>query len=225
MKLILLPGLDGTGNLFSPILGELSAFDCTVIPLPETGDQDYRALTAWVRKRLPEQDFILIAESFSGPIAATLAVAGIKNLKGIIFVATFLSVPNKPLIKMARLFPIQFLSSLPLATFFHRVLFLGRGADKELMRLFQLTVRALPSALIKARLTSILSLPLKLEECDLPVVSIRATEDKLVSATKADEFSQFFNYITFRLIDGPHFILQAKPVECSAIISELAQML
>jgi predicted alpha/beta hydrolase family esterase len=73
-----------------------------------------------VRKRLPEQDFILIAESFSGPITAALAVVGIKNLRGIIFVATFLSPPNMQLIKMARALPIKFLSSLPLAAAFHR---------------------------------------------------------------------------------------------------------
>jgi pimeloyl-ACP methyl ester carboxylesterase len=225
VKLILLPGLDGTGNLFSPILSELSKFDCEVIPLPETGDQDYITLTAWVRKRLPEQDFILIAESFSGPIAAALAVVGIKNLRGIIFVATFLSPPNMQLIKMARALPIKFLSSLPLAAAFHRVLFLGKGADKELVRLFQSTVSALSSALIKARLSSILSLPLKLEVCELPVVYIRATEDRLVSATKVDEFSRFFNNITFEIIDAPHFVLQARPVECAAIIYELAHML
>ncbi len=225
MKLMLLPGLDGTGNLFSPILSELPAFDYEVISLPETGDQDYRSLTAWVRKRLPQQNFILIAESFSGPIAAALAEDGITNMKGIIFVATFLSVPNKQLIKMARFLPIQFLALLPIATSFHRALFLGRGADKELMNGFQSTVRALPSALIKARLTSILTLPLKLEKCDLPVVYIRATGDRLVSVTKADEFSRYFNNVTFRLVDGPHFILQAKPVECAAIISELANKL
>jgi pimeloyl-ACP methyl ester carboxylesterase len=222
MKLVLLPGLDGTGKLFSPLLMALSEFDCEVITLPENGDQDYLCLTAWVKKRLPEQDFILIAESFSGPIAATIVMEGIKNLKGIVFVATFLSAPNKPLIKISRLLPIKFLSSLPLATFIHRALFLGMSADKELLRLFQSTITMLPSALIQARLTSILSLPVKLEECDLPVVYIRASGDKLVSEIKANEFSRYFKHLTLKIIDGPHFILQAQPVECAAIISELA---
>jgi pimeloyl-[acyl-carrier protein] methyl ester esterase len=131
VKLILLPGLDGTGKLFSPLLKVLSKLDCEVIALPETGDQDYRTHTAWVRKRLPEQDFILIAESFSGPIAVALAQDGVENLKGIVFVATFLSAPNKKLIKLARFLPIQFLSSLPWATAFHRAFFLGWGGRQK----------------------------------------------------------------------------------------------
>jgi surfactin synthase thioesterase subunit len=67
-----------------------------------------------------------------------------------------------------------------------------------------------------------LSLPLNLEVSNLPVVYIQAAGDKLVSATKANEFSRYFNNIAFKVIEGPHFILQARPLECSVIISELA---
>lgn len=40
MKLVLLPGLDGTGNLFSAVLAELSEFECEVISLPAEGAQN-----------------------------------------------------------------------------------------------------------------------------------------------------------------------------------------
>jgi pimeloyl-ACP methyl ester carboxylesterase len=223
--MILLPGLDGTGKLFAPLLMALAEFDYEIIALPEVGGQDYQSLTAWVRDKLPQQDFFLVAESFSGPIAAALAGEEVKYLKGIIFVATFLSPPDRLLINLSRFLPIRFLVSLPLAVYFHKLLFLGRAADKAFIRLFQSTVSGLPSSLIKARLTAMLSLPLKLEVCDLPVVYIQARADNLVSATKANEFSRYFKHIALEVIDGPHFILQTKPIECASIISGLAHKL
>ena len=66
MKIILLPGLDGTGDMFAPILSLLTDFDTEVISLPQSGSQDYETLCEHVKLSLPSEDFILIAESFSG---------------------------------------------------------------------------------------------------------------------------------------------------------------
>ena len=150
--------MDGTGNLFFPLIRELSEFDCLVIPLPNEGSQTYRSITNIVREKLPEEDFILVAESFSGPIGATLAKEGGANLKGVIFIATFLSSPNKLLLSIAKFLPLKLLSKLPLSRFFHRALFLGSNASNELVDLFQSTVNSLPSVLIKSRLSAMNSL-------------------------------------------------------------------
>ncbi len=225
MKLVLLPGMDGTGDLFSPLLRVLSEFDCEVIALPQTGDQGYSSITKQVREKLPEEDFVLVAESFSGPIGAALAKEGCANLKGIIFVATFLSAPSKLLLAFAKFLPLKLLSRLPLSTFFHKALFLGSGASNELVNLFQSTIGSLPSSLIRARLGAMYSLSHDPEAIDLPVAYIQATSDKLVPPTKAVEFSCSFNNIIFKTVEGPHFLLQANPTECAAVISELAPLL
>ena len=44
MKIVLLPGLDGTGNLFNSLLRFLPVEDVTVIALPDAGEQTYEAL-------------------------------------------------------------------------------------------------------------------------------------------------------------------------------------
>lgn len=217
--------MDGTGNLFSPLLRALSNFDCEVIALPDTGSQDYASITRVVKERLPKEDFILVAESFSGPIGTALAKEGIDNLKGIIFVATFLSAPSGLLLAAAQLLPLKFLSNLPFAKHFHKALFLGSGASNELTHLFISTVRSPPSVLIKARLSSMQSLSFSPEEIKLPVGYIQAASDKLVSPDKAVEFCNSFNNIAIKTIEGPHFILQAKPTECAVVISELVPLL
>jgi pimeloyl-ACP methyl ester carboxylesterase len=220
LKLVLLPGLDGTGNLFGPLLRSLSGFDCKIIALPETGDQDYPSITQSILKCLPEENFILIAESFSGPIGAALANECIKNLKGIIFVATFLSAPRKMLLGLARHLPLTYLSLLPLTSYFYKKWFLGSDASRELTDLFQSTVRALPTNLIKARLNSIYALDGSTGSCDLPAMYVKASLDKLVPESKISEFRYRFKHIIVKTVDGPHFILQANPIACAEAISE-----
>ena len=207
MKLVLLPGMDGTGRLFSPLLDELSQFDCEIIPLPDQGDQDYASITAHVKGRLPREDFILVAESFSGPVGAALAMEGIENLKGIIFVATFLSPLNEILLRIARYLPFKFLSSLPFANYFYKRLFLGAGANDELLRLFQSIMSAMPPALIRARIKAMFSLKEFSGISDLPVSYIQASADKLVPSGKVREFERYFRNIDVRVVEGPHFIL------------------
>ena len=225
MKLVLLPGLDGTGSLFLPLLHRLSDFQCEVIPLPETGGQDYPSITNFVKELLPKEDFILIAESFSGPIGMALATEGTKYLKGVIFVASFLSAPKKQLLAISRFLPIKFFINLPFAKYFHKVLFLGWGANGELLRLFQSTLSSLSTALIRARLNTIFTLTPRLQISDLPAGYIRAKNDRLIPQDKITEFNYCFKNIVIQTVDGPHFILQANPDECAVVISELVDLI
>jgi len=222
MKLVLLPGLDGTGDLFSPLLQELSEYKCEIIPLPSSGAQDYKTLTDYVLGELPDDDFVLVAESFSGPIGMNISRVGLTNLKGVIFVATFLSPPNSKLIALAKILPLKLLSVLPAAKTAYKLLFLGSKASDTLTQQFQSTIHDLPASLIKARLSSIQSLSFDNKLYTLPAGYIQAVSDKLVPAAKAREFYDCFGNITIKIVEGPHFILQANPVECAEAIIEMA---
>lgn len=71
MKLILLPGMDGTGDLFDPIVSHLSGH-CTIEIISYLRDKylDYEALVSYVKERLQRsEDYLPLAESFSGTIA------------------------------------------------------------------------------------------------------------------------------------------------------------
>ena len=218
-------GTHDAGNLFSAVVAELTEFECEVIRLPATGEQDYPSIVRSVKEKLHSDDFVLIAESFSGPIGLALAKEGLKNMKGVIFVATFLSPPNKFLLGFARYLPLKSLSKVPFAAYFHKLLFLGADANKQLVELFQQTILSLPPQLIKARLKSIQSLTVASDAIDLPTAYIQALSDRLVPATKAEEFKSGFNNLTVKTIKGPHFILQSKSAECAVVISELVRIL
>ena len=67
--LVLLPGMDGTGELFSPLIKELGPDIQTVVIRYPDLPLDYAAHEAFARARLPSTGpFVVLGESFSGPI-------------------------------------------------------------------------------------------------------------------------------------------------------------
>ncbi len=219
IKLILLPGMDGTGCLFAPLLSYLSTLEYEVIPLPCEGGQDADSLAEYVSDRLPDRNYVLLAESFSGPIAANILHRGDPNLRGIIFVASFLSSPGVVLPELFSYLPIKLLARAPLSPFAIRAFFLGRGADPGLIALFRKAIESVPDRVLKDRLRQISGLRYDGPVSELPVVYIRPEQDLLVG-DKTSEFKQAFPNIRVVVVDGPHFILQAHPKECAAYIEQ-----
>ncbi|MFA5258386.1 MAG: hypothetical protein WC360_09565, partial [Opitutales bacterium] len=75
--LILLPGLDGTGRLFSDFVAALGPeADVVVVSYPTDQCLSYHELVAFVRPFLPrDRPYVILAESFSGPIGIALAAS------------------------------------------------------------------------------------------------------------------------------------------------------
>jgi pimeloyl-ACP methyl ester carboxylesterase len=183
------------------------------------GKQDYDTLVEYVKSKLPNEDFMLVAESFSGPIGVVLAQSNIPNLKAIVFVATFLSTPRLSLIKIVRQLPIKLFSKLPFATAVYRFFMFGSHAPKDVVSQFQKVLAELPSETLKQRLLAIESLSLGADKIDLPAVYIRAEEDRLVSYDKSSEIKEVFSSLSVKTIKGPHFIIQTNPEECAEVIN------
>ena len=92
ISLLLLPGLDGTGKLFDPLLRYLPDWVTPVVlSYPVDKACGYDDLKAIVSDSLPEKtDFIILGESFSGPLAVMIGGEKPDGLKGIILCASFL---------------------------------------------------------------------------------------------------------------------------------------
>src|SRR5437667_542141 len=102
--LVLLPGLDGTGELFAPFVNCLdNHFTTTVVSYP--GDQllNYQQLIPKIREVIPwGEPYTLVAESFSGPLALRFCEAQPESIQAIVFVASFVTKPIHPLLEWAR---------------------------------------------------------------------------------------------------------------------------
>ncbi len=219
MKVVLLPGLDGTGWLFKPFIDALpNDIDTLVISYPPDLKLSYAQLVDFVISQLPMEKFILVAESFSGPIAYQIASRNLENLKSVIFVATFLENPNRFLLSMSNLLPTFFVKSMPIPNIFVKWLLVGMNANKQILGLFKKSIKKVSSEVLLFRLKEIGNLVKSSNSCEIESIYIQATDDKLVPKKCVDAFKKQFNNLKVFKIEGSHLILQSNPLSCAEIV-------
>jgi pimeloyl-ACP methyl ester carboxylesterase len=217
LQLVLLPGLDGTGLLFRAFLKMLDpAIRTAVVCYPPDRDMDYAGLEAVARASLPEKEpFVLLAESFSGPIAIAIAASRPAGLRGLILSCSFASNPRPllaPLRPLVRFLPVRAAPARLLAA-----LALSRFATSALWTEFAKALSSVSPSVIRGRLHAVLGVDVSafLSRIDVPVLYLRASEDRLVPRSASHGFSAMPR-IRFVEIEAPHFLLQAKPAEAAA---------
>ncbi len=221
MKLILLSGLDGTGNLFAPFIEVLpKSIETQVIPYPKDERLGYQELIELVNRHLSkEEEYVLLAESFSGYIAYSLALQKPKNLKAVIFVATFLENPRAILSKFLPIVPLQFMLSLPMPSFIAKRFLLG--IKSNMVESLQNTLKSVSSSVLTHRLKEIVELPLASEKLDIKAIYIQANNDILVPKRCYEVFKKYVSNIELYKVDGSHLILQGSSFECARIVKKL----
>jgi pimeloyl-ACP methyl ester carboxylesterase len=221
MKVVLLPGLDGTGILFKPLL---DVFPKDIIPLvisyPPDATLSYKELVDFVLDQLPEENFILVAESFSGPIAYQVVLRKPGNLLSVIFVATFLSYPRRLLIKFSRLLPISLLLKLPIPDFVLKLLLFGPVTNNQLIDLFRQSMKQVSANVLSFRLREIANLPTEHQPCDIKATYLQATDDKLVPSSCLKDFERMFKNLSVLQVKSSHFILQTNPITCTDVLTK-----
>jgi pimeloyl-ACP methyl ester carboxylesterase len=218
-SLVLLPGLDGTGALFLSFLNALDPDIRTiVVSYPHDRAMDYAGLERIVRSRLPEPDpFVLLAESFAGPLAISIAASPPAGLRGLILTCSFARNPRPwlaPLRPLVRLLPVRAVPIVLLAA-----PALGRFTTPALRAAFAEALSHVPPAAIRGRLGAVLAVDVAalLARVDMPALYLRASKDWLVPRSALDDF-RAMPRIGFAEIEGPHFLLQARPHAAAAYV-------
>jgi len=218
MKLVLLPGLDGTGKLFSPLIDALhSSTDIQIITYSLKKEQSYNELIEYVKSNLPEEEFILLAESFSGPIAYEIALTQPKHLKALILVATFLENPRPFLLKFI---PNSRVLALQIPNILSKIFFLGFSVKHGIIKLFNESIKTVSPSVIQNRLKEITRLHPSNKKVKLKATYIQASNDKLVPSKSLKDWQKVCDNIDIFQVKGEHFILQANPTRCAEIITE-----
>ena len=229
MRVILLPGMDGTGMLFRPFLqalGRQLPHDTAVqvISYPCEQELTYGQLIEYVKNRLPVQEnFILVAESFSGPVGYALASRQPNRIKAVIFAATFLSPPRGILWKIPPRLTAP-LMKLPLPIFLLKALLFERDTADETVALFRAAVQQVQPSVLAARMREMITLRIEKRPLEMPCVYIRAGHDRLISGSHTEEFRGIAPNIKVVDIPGPHFIIQTMPEECAKVVRETSRL-
>jgi len=221
MKLILLPGLDGTGELFYPLTSLLKNYDLQIIIYPDNKKMSYAKLIMLVKNQLPkEEEYIIVAESFSGVIAYNIALEKPNNLKFIVFVATFIENPRPILSKFIPIGLLKFLLSLPLFDITIKKILLNSNASKKLIILVKNTINNIKSDILYFRLLQIINLKQVSQKISIESIYLQASKDYLVPKSAYNVFQKYIPNIHFYEVIGSHLLLQSNPKECIEIINK-----
>lgn len=223
VTLILLPGMDGTGALFENFIASLSPeIKTVVISYPKTGRLNYEALTVLATAQIQSAQipkgapYIILGESFSGPIAIALAANATDQLKGLILSCSFASNPRPLLSKFSFLVP-----AIPITKFWLDILskFLMSGFSSE--KVYQLLQKTLPTVspiTLRSRLEAVINVDYsaKLTNIKVPILYLRGRHDYLVPASASELIFKLAKNVTLIELDSPHLLLQVAHKEAAA---------
>jgi len=218
--LVLMPGLDGTGLLFERFVSALPPNIRTCIIEYPRGAVPLEEYAAVVAGRLPAGRVVLLAESFSGIVASYLLRTHHLLAEKVIFVASFGSTPRRYLKVLLPFFPALAWSIpfIPSATW--RYFCLGAGATPtDIARLKGALAQVNPSV-VAHRLKLVAMAKIANDpRIDVPAYYLQAEGDRLVPHRAAEHLRRLFSHLTLLHVPGPHFLLQASPIECAQLIA------
>lgn len=218
VTIVLLPGMDGSGTQFCDFIASLPAdVKSMVMAYPPDRVLGYSELEALVRAALPTNGpFFLIAESFSGPIAIALAASKPSGLCGVVLVCTF---ARNPITLPSWLHPL--FSLMPVWLIPARIaaaVLLGQSATSTTRDRLSCAMARVKPAVWRSRIKSALAIDVtgRLRDISVPVLYLRAKYDRVVPRFASELIARHLPRLKVVELDGPHFMLQAKPAESAA---------
>jgi pimeloyl-[acyl-carrier protein] methyl ester esterase len=216
--LVLLPGLDGTGKLFAEFLKALDlGASAHVVPYPPDIPLGYDELERLVRAMLPTRGrFVLLGESFSGPLAIRIAARPPPGLAGLILCVTFASNPY-PYLRWARgLAAFLPLKSLP--RWLRAPLMWGSASPSKAPRQSERAMAGVATSVIRRRIAALLAVDetAALGEVSVPTLVLRASRDRVVSEAATMRIMRGIRHARRVDVGGPHLLLKTQPKECAA---------
>lgn len=223
--LVLLPGLDGTGLLFADFVAKLRVIAPEIEPIvvryPTDRALGYAELERIARESLPnDRPFVLLGESFSGPIAISIAASRPSGLMGLILCCTFVRYPRALFRKLHRFAPFVPVKGR-IVSFARRIAAHQPIAPAVEAKLMEASGRV-SSKVFRARITELLGVDVsqKLREIDVPILDLRALRDGVVPNRAAKEIRQLGSQVCVVEMNGPHFLLQAMAKETAVAVRD-----
>lgn len=215
--LVLLPGLDGTGDLLAPLAGRLSDnHQVQIVAYPKDRSLGYGELVDLVSERLPDERFVILGESFSGPIAAEIAAMERDRVAGLILAASFVRHPMPkflaPLVHMLNLAwaPRSIVAAM----------LLGSAGDQETKAELSRAIARVSGDVIKKRLHEVFRVDVRhqLSGITCPVLYLQGRNDRLIGNESLKEITKIHPECTVQELDAPHMLLRTHVDQAAAVI-------
>jgi pimeloyl-[acyl-carrier protein] methyl ester esterase len=219
--------MDGTGEMFAPFVTALAdAYAIKIISYPVGGALGYKELADFARAALPQDaPYVLLGESFSGPISIMLAATAKENLQGLILCATFAGNPQPKLVfsqNCLRFLPVKFAPP-----FVANQLLMGSFSTPALRTALAHSLAQVSADALRARMLAVLGVDVRVQlgQIRVPVLYLRAARDRLVPKSASDQVLAVCGYAEEVVFDAPHFLLQTKPTAAADCVNAFCSRL
>jgi pimeloyl-ACP methyl ester carboxylesterase len=223
ITIILLPGMDGTGELLKPLAERLSTHrPVQIIPYPSDRKLDYSQLTAFVREQLTADRFVILGESFSGPIAIEIAATH-PRVAGLILASSFARHPLPTwLSPLTRLLDLRWTPERFIAA-----ALMGSSATPTLELRLRHVLAGLPRAVLRARADDALRVDKtdRLSQTNCPALCMHGSSDHLIGKRQVAEIVAARPDCELRLMDAPHMLLATHANAAAAVIDDFCKRL
>jgi pimeloyl-[acyl-carrier protein] methyl ester esterase len=221
--ILLLPGLDGTGLLFKWF--EACApkwLECTSVRYPDRPRWGYPDYVRYVLDEcIPDGPFVVLGESFSGPVAIEVAASEPKGLLGLALCNTFAVRPGPGAL---RFLPWEMILGRRISRFTAGLHLVGTRLATELAPEIRHANSQVSAAAKAARLRAVFRVDVRpsLRKVSQPAIHLRGTRDRLVPYWSLRQTEKANPNLAVARIPGPHLLLQAAPEQCwNEIINHL----
>ncbi|MBX3713793.1 MAG: alpha/beta hydrolase [Lysobacter sp.] len=218
----ILPGLDGTTRMLDGFIAQARAAgfdDAEAIGYPVDRALDADGLEAFARERLPDdKPFLLLGESFSGPIALRIAADPPPTLRALVLSTTFATTPVpllSPFAPLTRIAPV--LTPMPLLSW----LLLGRWRTPALRTALRQALDEVSPDVLRSRAALALRIDARdaLSRIRVPTLYLRANHDRLMHPSAGDTILRGITGARLHALDGPHLLLQTRGDACTEAIA------
>ena len=219
---VILPGLDGWAEPRAELAAHLEPVGpATAVDYPPTEMRSMAQLESLARAALDEtaSPSILIAESFSGPLAIRIAADPPPHLAALVLVATFAVAPHR----WARFAISRRLVGRPPPSPFLRLALVGTDAPPELVDLARRAIARVDGEILASRLRHTLELDVRddLARVRLPILHIAPTADRLLG--RSASLHGINPRIERRHLGGPHALIQRHPARVAEAITDFVR--
>jgi pimeloyl-ACP methyl ester carboxylesterase len=222
-QVLLLPGLDGTGTQFGPLVARFGSDIKPIVVSYPTTSTKYEEHVAQVLSLLPATGpYVIVAESYSGPVAIQVAATKPPGLIGVVLCATFAKCPSSLLETFG--FLLEIVPPWRIPAEWVAPFVLGKSQTPELLSGLREALSQVPPITLLDRLKGVSRVDVSKAAAaiEVPVVYLQATQDRLVPAASASHLAICIPGLSVRVIDGPHFLLQANATAAALEVRSLA---
>lgn len=223
MRLVLLPGLDGSAELRSAFASALAPeIQAQIVVYPNQRFLNYAELEQLIRASLPQEPFVLLGESFSGPLAIKIAARPPRALLGLVLVCSFVRKPLRWAALLSAILSRVPARCLPIAA--ASSLLLGSQGSPELRAALRAALAsASPEVLLdRAREALSVDATTALSQVKLPVLHLRGSKDWLIPRAAGELIASLAPQTETRELLASHCLLQVQARQAAEEVKRFA---